>query len=54
MVSTVKHVQILTSLEQDPHVNFSPWEIDVQDTAASMAKSIHPLGLLSEVFHSKR
>ena len=49
MVSTVKQVEILTTLEQDPHVNFFPWEIDVQDTAASMAKSIHPLGLLSEV-----
>ena len=49
MVSTVKNVEILTALEEDPNVAFFPWEIDVQDIAAGMAKSIHPLGLLSEV-----
>ena len=48
-MSTAKNVEILTTLEEDPHVTFFPWEIDVQDIAAGMAKSIHPLGLLSEV-----
>jgi hypothetical protein len=49
MTAAVKNVEILTTLEEDPHVTFFPWEIDVQDTAAGLAKSIHPLGLLSAV-----
>ena len=49
MSTTVKEVEILTTLEQDPHVSFFPWESDVQDIAAGMAKSLHPLGLLSAV-----
>ena len=47
MSSSVKNIEILTTLDEDPHVSFYPWEIDVQDAAAGMAKSIHPLGLLS-------
>ena len=54
MVSTVKNVEILTTLEEDPHVTFFAWEIDVQDIAAGMAKSIHPLGLLSEVLTNEQ
>ena len=49
MSTTVKTVEILTTLDNDPHVTFFSWEMDVQDVASSMAKSIHPLGLLSEV-----
>jgi len=49
MSSTPKNVDILTTLENDPHVTFFSWEMDVHDVAASMAKSIHPHGLLSEV-----
>jgi hypothetical protein len=49
MSASVKNVEILTTLDEDPHVSFFPWEIDVQDVAAGMAKSIHPLGLLSAV-----
>ena len=49
MTAAVKNVEILTTLEEDPHVTFFPWEIDVQDVAAGLAKSIHPLGLLSAV-----
>ena len=49
MTASVKTVEILTTLEEDPHVNFFPWEMDVHDTAASMAKSLHPNGLLSAV-----
>jgi hypothetical protein len=48
--STVpKNVEILTTLEEDPHVSFFNWEIDVHDVAAGMAKSIHPMGLLSDI-----
>ena len=47
--ATVKNVEILTTLDHDPHVSFFSWEMDVQDVASSMAKSIHALGLLSEV-----
>ena len=36
-------------MEEDPHVNFFPWEMDIHDTAAGMATSLHPLGLLSAI-----
>ena len=49
MTTTVKTVEILTTLEEDPHVNFFPWEMDIHDTAAGMAKSIHQNGLLSAI-----
>ena len=49
MTSTVKTVEILTTMEEDPHVNFFPWEMDIHDTAAGMATSLHPLGLLSAI-----
>jgi hypothetical protein len=44
-----KNVEILTTLEEDPHVSFFNWEMDVHDVAAGMAKSIHPMGLLSDI-----
>jgi hypothetical protein len=47
--TAVKSVEILTTLEEDPHVAFFAWESDVQDIASGMAKSIHPLGLLSHI-----
>jgi hypothetical protein len=47
--TTVKNVEILTTLEDDPHVTFFSWEVDVQDVASGMAKSIHQHGLLSEI-----
>ncbi len=49
MTTTTKNVEILTTSDEDPHVSFSPWEMEVQDIAASMAKSIHPNGLLFEI-----
>jgi hypothetical protein len=49
MTTPVKTVEIVTILEEDPHVTFFAWESDVHDVASSMAKSIHPLGLLSEI-----
>ena len=36
-MTTVKPVEILTTLDQEPNVNFFPWEMDVQDVAAGMA-----------------
>ena len=42
-------MEILTTMDEDPHVVFFPWEMEVQDIAAGMAKSIHPNGLLSTV-----
>ncbi len=47
MTTTPKSVEILTSLAEEPHVAFFPWKLDVQDTASGLAKSIHPMGLLS-------
>jgi hypothetical protein len=49
MTTAVKAVEILTTLAEDPHVMFFPWQLDVHDTAAGMAKSIHLNGLLSEI-----
>jgi hypothetical protein len=49
MTTAVKNVEILTTLDEDPHVTFFAWESDVQDVASGMAKSIHPLGLLSHI-----
>jgi hypothetical protein len=49
MTNAVKPVEILTTLAEEPHVMFFPWQLDVHDTAAGMAKSIHPNGLLSEI-----
>ncbi len=47
MTTPPKSVEILTSLAEELHVAFSPCKLDVQDTAAGLAKSIHPMGLLS-------
>ncbi len=45
----IKNVEILTTLDENPQVSFFPWLLDVHDTAAGMAKSIHPNGLLSSI-----
>ena len=39
--------EILSSLDEDPKVNFFPWQLDVRNTAASMCKHITPRGLLT-------
>ena len=54
MTTTIKTIEILTTLDEDPHVSFFPWEMEVQDAAASMAKSIHPNGLLSEILTNEQ
>jgi hypothetical protein len=48
-MTTVKAVEILTTLDNEPSVNFFPWEMDVHDVAAGMAKSLHDQGLLSSI-----
>jgi hypothetical protein len=45
----IKNVEILTTLDENPQVSYFPWRLDVHDTAAGMAKSIHPNGLLSSI-----
>ncbi len=49
MTTTTKNVEILATLDEDPHVSFFLWEMEVQDIAASMAKSLHPQRLLSDI-----
>jgi hypothetical protein len=48
-MTTVKAVEVLTTLDHEPSVNFFPWEMAVQDVAAGMAKSLHDQGLLSAI-----
>ena len=42
-------VEILISLDEEPKVNFFPWQIEVCNVAASLCKTISPRGLLSLV-----
>ena len=39
--------KILLNLDEDPKVQFFPWELEVRNVAASMCKTITPRGLLS-------
>ncbi len=39
MTTPVKNVEILTTLDEEPHVKFFPWQPVVHDTASGMAKS---------------
>jgi hypothetical protein len=50
----VDAIEIMTQLSDDPHVNFYPWEIDVQDASTTLARSLHPLGLLSSIPTARR
>ncbi len=47
-------VEIPTPLSDDPHVNFYPWEMDVQDAATTLARPLHPLGLLSSILTARQ
>jgi hypothetical protein len=42
-------VEILTTMDDEPHVSLYPWELDIRNTAASLCKAITPRGLLSLV-----
>jgi hypothetical protein len=35
------------TLDEDPRVNYSPWELEVRNSAASLCKNQHPRGVLS-------
>jgi hypothetical protein len=50
----VDPVEILTPLSDDPHVNFYPWEMGVQDASTTLARSLHPLGLLSRILTARQ
>jgi hypothetical protein len=47
-------VEILTQLSDDPHVNFYAWTIDVQDAFTTLARTLHPLGLLSSILTARQ
>jgi hypothetical protein len=49
MTNPNKNIEILTTLTEDPYVAYFPWQLDVHDSASGLAKSIHPLGLLSAI-----
>jgi hypothetical protein len=50
----VDPVEILTQLSDDPHVNFYPWELDVQDASTTLARTLHRLGLLSSILTARQ
>ncbi len=43
------HVEILTTLNEEPKLNFFSWEVAVRNAAAAICKPITPRGLLSPV-----
>ena len=47
--STKINVEILTTLDEDPKVNYFPWQLNVRNAAAALCKTITPRGLLSVV-----
>ena len=47
--STKINVEILTTLDEDPKVNYFPWQLNVRNAAAALCKTITPRGLLSLV-----
>jgi hypothetical protein len=42
---------IKQTLDTDPEINFVPWELNIQDVAATKARKLHPRGLLSLVLN---
>jgi hypothetical protein len=48
-MSTLKKipVEILSTLDEEPRVNYFPWELEVRSRAASLCKNQQPRGLLS-------
>ena len=47
-------ITILATLEEDPKMIFSPWELAVIDAAASRCKGLTPRGLLSTLLTDKQ
>jgi hypothetical protein len=44
-------LSIKQTLDTDPEINFIPWELNIQDVAATKARNLHPRGLLSLVLN---
>ncbi len=44
-------LSIKQTLDTDPEINFIPWELNIQDVAATKAHNLHPQGLLSLVLN---
>jgi hypothetical protein len=42
---------IRQTLDTDPEINLINWEVNIQDLAASTARSVRPRGLLSFVLN---
>jgi hypothetical protein len=42
---------IKQTLDTDPEINFIPWELNIQDVAATKARNLHPRGLLGLVLN---
>ena len=47
--STKINVEILTTLDENPKLNYFPWQLNVRNAAAALCKTITPRGLLSVV-----
>jgi hypothetical protein len=45
---------IKQTLDIDPEINFIPWELNVQDVAATKARNLHPRVLLSLVLNQNQ
>ena len=44
-------LRIKQTLDTDPEINFIPWELNIQDVAATIARNLHARGLLSLVLN---
>ncbi len=42
-------IEILTTLDEEPRVNFFPWELDVRNSATASCKTLCRTGLLSSL-----
>ena len=49
IASTKINVEILTTLDENPKLNYFPWQLNVRNAAAALCKTITPRGLLSVV-----
>jgi hypothetical protein len=47
-------IEILTTLDEEPRVNFLPWELDVRNSAASSCKTLCRTGLLSSLLTNEQ
>jgi hypothetical protein len=50
-VTSDPQLTIKQTLDIDPEINFIPWELNIQDVAATKARNLHARGLLSLVLN---